>query len=125
MTSTRAFAISLALALTLCSWSARAEPSGPILDGVPEIPADLVERLTQYESTRWASMRSVADDGSSILITTRLGETGQVHRVQQAGGARTQATAAEKAKAALAPLPDHELKDMLIDLADYVVARIS
>ena len=32
---------------------------------------------------------------------------------------------AEKAKAALAPLPDHELKDMLIDLADYVVARIS
>lgn len=32
---------------------------------------------------------------------------------------------AEKAKAALAPLPDHELKDMLIDLADYVVSRIS
>jgi len=32
---------------------------------------------------------------------------------------------AEKAKSALAPLPAHELKDMLIDLADYVVARIS
>lgn len=31
----------------------------------------------------------------------------------------------EKAKAALAPLPKHEIKDMLIDLADYVVARIS
>ncbi|MCL4157174.1 UNVERIFIED_CONTAM: hypothetical protein GTU68_012225 [Idotea baltica] len=31
----------------------------------------------------------------------------------------------EKAKAALAPLPAHEIKDMLIDLADYVVARIS
>ena len=32
---------------------------------------------------------------------------------------------AEKAKAALAPLPAHELKDMLCDLADYVVSRIS
>lgn len=32
---------------------------------------------------------------------------------------------AEKAKAALAPIPDHNLKSMLIDLADYVVARIT
>lgn len=32
---------------------------------------------------------------------------------------------AEKAKAALAPIPDHDLKSMLIDLADYVVARIT
>ncbi len=31
---------------------------------------------------------------------------------------------AEKAKASLAPLPAHQIKDMLIDLADYVVARI-
>lgn len=40
----------------------------------------------------------------------------------------TQADALEwaaKAKAALAPLPDHEIKDMLGDIADYVVARIS
>ncbi len=32
---------------------------------------------------------------------------------------------AEKAVSAIAPLPDHELKDMLVDLADYVVSRIS
>lgn len=32
---------------------------------------------------------------------------------------------ATKAKAALAPLPDHEIKDMLSDLSDYVVSRIS
>ncbi len=34
-------------------------------------------------------------------------------------------TWAEKAKAALADLPAHEIRDMLRDLADYVVARIS
>ncbi len=32
---------------------------------------------------------------------------------------------AQKAKTSLAPLPDHSLKTMLIDLADYVVARIT
>lgn len=32
---------------------------------------------------------------------------------------------AAKAKSALVPLPDHEVKDMLLDLADYVVSRIS
>ncbi|WP_375280044.1 polyprenyl synthetase family protein [Pseudooctadecabacter sp.] len=30
----------------------------------------------------------------------------------------------DKAKAALAQVPDHEIKDMLLDLADYVVARV-
>ena len=30
-----------------------------------------------------------------------------------------------RAKDALAPLPSHPIRDMLIDLADYVVARIS
>lgn len=32
---------------------------------------------------------------------------------------------AEKAKAALSAIPPHEVKDMLTDLADYVVSRIS
>ncbi|MEM6304532.1 MAG: polyprenyl synthetase family protein [Pseudomonadota bacterium] len=32
---------------------------------------------------------------------------------------------ASRAKSALAPLPNHDLKTMLIDLADYVVSRIS
>ena len=31
---------------------------------------------------------------------------------------------AAQAKDALAPLPDHPIKGMLLDLADYVVARV-
>ena len=39
---------------------------------------------------------------------------------------RTDAIAwAQKAKDALADLPDHQIKSLLIDLADYVVARIN
>jgi octaprenyl-diphosphate synthase len=32
---------------------------------------------------------------------------------------------AQKAKTALAPLPTHKVKEMLLDLADYVVSRVS
>jgi len=32
---------------------------------------------------------------------------------------------ARKARAALDGLPDHEVRDMLSDLADYVVSRIN
>ena len=39
---------------------------------------------------------------------------------------RTEARAwAARAKAALAPCPDHPIRDMLVDLADFVVARVS
>lgn len=69
-----------------------AEGSNLVLDGIPAIPEDIVARLTQYESTRWASMRSLSDDASQILVTTRLGDTGQVYLVDHAGGARQQIT---------------------------------
>ena len=89
--------LSLALLLPLAlggPQSAAAEGSGSnlVLDGIPAIPEDIVARLTQYESTRWASMRSLSDDASQILVTTRLGDTGQVYLVDHAGGARQQIT---------------------------------
>ncbi|HKL70072.1 polyprenyl synthetase family protein [Salibaculum sp.] len=41
------------------------------------------------------------------------------------GATRTEALAwADRAKAALADLPDHAIRDILIDLADYVVERV-
>ena len=65
---------------------------GPTLLNIPEIPQELTDRLNQYENTRWASMRSLSSDGKQILISTRLGDTSQVHLVNQPGGARTQLT---------------------------------
>ena len=74
------------------SAAAEGSASNLVLDGIPAIPEDLVARLTQYESSRWASMRSLSDDASQILVTTRLGDTGQVFLVDHAGGARQQIT---------------------------------
>ncbi len=68
-------------------------PAGPlILDGTPEIPAELKANLRRYLEARSASVTSVSDDGRSLLVVTRFGTTDQIHRVTTPGGARTQLT---------------------------------
>lgn len=67
------------------------------LQNVPAIPASLIARQRTYQNARTASFRDWLPDGS-ILISTRFGDTAQVHRVAVPGAARTQLTfAAEPA----------------------------
>jgi dipeptidyl aminopeptidase/acylaminoacyl peptidase len=74
-----------------------APPSAGLrLEGTPPIPEALRERLQQYLNTRSASLLDIADDASSILVTTRFGETAQLHRVAMPGGARQQLTFARE-----------------------------
>ena len=63
-----------------------------VLQGAPEIPDALRERLRRYLNTRSASLASLGDKGDAMLVLTRFGETTQVHHVQQPMGARTQVT---------------------------------
>jgi dipeptidyl aminopeptidase/acylaminoacyl peptidase len=62
------------------------------LDGTPEVPAALHERLQQYLETRSATLQEMSDDGSAMLITTRFADTAQLHALSTAMGARRQLT---------------------------------
>ena len=59
---------------------------------VPTIPDRVTEALRRYQSTRSASFLDWTSDGAGMYISTRFGETAQVHRVARAGGAREQLT---------------------------------
>lgn len=63
-----------------------------ILQDVPEIPADLVERISQYQNVRSAAFLDWSRDGESLFVRTQFGEVSQVHRVHRAGGSRQQLT---------------------------------
>ena len=63
-----------------------------ILQDVPEIPAELVTRLNQYQNTRSASFLDWAEDGQSLYVRTRFGEVSQIHQLHGPGGARNQLT---------------------------------
>ncbi len=67
-------------------------PAAVTVQGPTSVPAALVERLSAYQSTRWASIRSLSADGGTMLISTRFGALSQIHVVERPGGARRQIT---------------------------------
>ena len=62
-----------------------------VMENIPEIPSGVRERLRQYQNVRSASFSDFAP-GGGIYITTRFGETNQIHHVAQPMGARRQIT---------------------------------
>jgi len=98
----------LSFACTTAGAVERVERGNLVLEDMPEIPAALIERLDQYQNTRSAGFASWLNDGG-ILISTRFGDTSQVHRVAQPMGARHQLTFfSEPVRNASVP-PDPEL----------------
>ena len=63
-----------------------------VMEDVPEISADIVDSLNRYQNVRSASFRAWSGDGESLLINTRFGDVGQLHRVDMPMGARHQVT---------------------------------
>ena len=67
-------------------------PESLTLDGVPPIPAEIAEQVGRYTESRPATFLDWHPSSPEMLITTRFGDTNQIHRVTQPGGARTQLT---------------------------------
>lgn len=67
-------------------------PSNLVVDGVPEFPRELVERVKPYLDFRAASFASWNPARPEMLVRTRFAETAQLHLVKMPGGARRQIT---------------------------------
>jgi dipeptidyl aminopeptidase/acylaminoacyl peptidase len=63
-----------------------------VCDGLPDIPAEIAETVGRYAQFRSARFESWRPDRREILITTRFGDTQQVHDVRFPLGARRQRT---------------------------------
>jgi dipeptidyl aminopeptidase/acylaminoacyl peptidase len=68
------------------------KPPAIVTHSVPIVPAEIEERLRQYQNTRTAVIHGWSPDGKGILIATRFGNTAQLHRVYEPGGRREQIT---------------------------------
>ena len=62
------------------------------LDGLPPVPSALVEAVRPYAEIRGAAFRSWHPARREMLISTRFGETDQIHLVDRPGGDRRQLT---------------------------------
>lgn len=83
--------------LVMClSLSAQNENVTPgdnlVIDGVPTVPVSLMEELSAYSESRFASFSSWHPLRREMLISTRFGDTRQIHRLSMPGGLRYQLT---------------------------------
>jgi hypothetical protein len=63
-----------------------------VADGIPDIPAEIAEAVGRYTEFRAASLAGWHPVKREMLISTRFGDTPQVHEVKRPGGARRQLT---------------------------------
>ena len=82
----------------------RVERGALVIENIPEIPGALAERTNQYQQARGASLQGWL--GDTVLITTRFGDSAQVHRVAFPGGDRQQLTFFQEPVALARPAPD-------------------
>lgn len=69
----------------------REEVGNRISENIPAPSAELLEQLNRYQNTRGANFAGWSGN-DAILVTTRFGETNQVHVVRQPLGMREQLT---------------------------------
>ncbi|MCC6366923.1 MAG: S9 family peptidase [Bryobacterales bacterium] len=67
-------------------------PSNLHAEGIPAIPAALLERLDQYTAGRTAAFQGWNPRQREMLVLTRFANTNQVHRIGMPMGAREQIT---------------------------------
>lgn len=77
---------------TLSQQIERKEIGNLVMENIPEIPQSVKDKIFQYQSTRSASFSDWLHNNEGILITTRFGETAQIHKVKMPGGSREQIT---------------------------------
>ena len=65
-------------------------PASIVVDGVPAVPADVFAELRRYQNTRAARLLGWMDSG--VLVSTRFGDTTQLHHVAKPLGMRAQIT---------------------------------
>jgi Tol biopolymer transport system component len=70
----------------------RIEKGNLVIEEIPEIPQRIIDRMYQYQSTRFAEIEDWTADGKGMIISTRFGETTQLHLIKKPGGARKQIT---------------------------------
>jgi dipeptidyl aminopeptidase/acylaminoacyl peptidase len=63
-----------------------------VTENIPKIPGSIVEKVGRYTEFRSAFLADWHPTRREMLVTTRFGQTSQVHHVKTPGGARNQLT---------------------------------
>lgn len=108
----RLILIVLLVSAGLFGQAERREQGNLVIEGIPEIPSRIEEKLFQYQNVRSASLQDWLGN-NGIVITTRFGETSQIHIVDKPGAARRQITFFPEPVGGASVCPDPSVKGFL------------
>ncbi|MCA9410612.1 MAG: S9 family peptidase [Candidatus Omnitrophica bacterium] len=108
--------ILLFLALSSSAEVERREQGALVIEGIPEIPEEIVDQMYRYRSVRTAIIEDWAADGEGMLISTRFGETYQLHWVAQPAGMRRQLTFFQEPVRGASIQPDPEKETFIYSM---------
>ena len=111
--STLIIGLLLIVPMILFSQIERIEKGNLAIEGIPEIPNQIVEKMMQYQNTRSAYIEDWFPGGEKMLISTRFGETSQLHLLEKAGGARKQITFFKEPIGGASVCPDPSINGFL------------
>src|SRR5947207_2821510 len=88
----RSLLIALLVTHSICAQKGEITPSeNLVIEGIPKIPGSIAEEMARYQ-TRSARLLDWHPAKREILISTRFGETDQIHIVKSPGAYRKQLT---------------------------------
>jgi dipeptidyl aminopeptidase/acylaminoacyl peptidase len=88
----RLLLLTAAAAFSAPAWADVEKPAAIVADGIPAVPDALADRTRPYMEFRTAGLQSWNPRTRGIAITTRFGNTAQVHEVPRPMGMRRQTT---------------------------------
>lgn len=106
------FFILLLVSASIFAQAERREIGNLVIEGIPDIPERIQQKNFQYQNVRLASLQDWLPDGG-IVISTRFGETSQIHTVAKPGYSRTQVTFFTEPVSGASVCPDPKVKGFL------------
>ncbi|HEX8425718.1 S9 family peptidase [Hymenobacter sp.] len=91
----------------------RKEIGNLVVDGIPALPADMLERVDQYQNVRGAGFADWDRDGKGLFISTRFAEVPQIHHVAAPGADRRQITFFKEPLGSVQVAPDKKQNGFL------------
>ena len=84
----------------------RKEIGNLVVDNIPALPTDLLERVEQYQNVRAATFADWDRDGKGLFISTRFADVPQIHYVAAPGADRRQITFFKEPLGSISVCPD-------------------
>ncbi|MEW6467582.1 MAG: S9 family peptidase [Bacteroidota bacterium] len=77
-----------------------------VIDGIPEIPKRITDKLVKYTEIKSSSLADWAPGGNGILFSTRAGDVGQIHLAKMPGSVKQQITTGKEPITSALSSPD-------------------